>query len=234
MSSDRFTQAFSIEDWFDEWRRVLSESSSEPLAPTEPWSLSLRRLVMEAMSDASPEQFLNALTASHLRHFGRQKAHEASIDRIFWVVTEWSKTDLSYGLASPFEGSDWNGAWEQGVTGDMGQIEVKVCYTHLVGNRIGVLADQLKRRRDTERSHPRRGIGEQRFYGLVWLFQHGGCDKMTSVASSIEEKATTNNLCVRRPFGANATEDDLGNLWPTHGGSRYTGAAQCALFELTP
>lgn len=222
---------FSLETWFDRWLDALGAPC---LADDAAWPGRTRRMIAEALSDASAEQFLNPLVASHLRHFGREHASKHTPDRVFWVRSEWDKVDLSYGLSAPFELStrSWNGASADGTTGDLGQCEVKVCYTHLHAGKIKTLAGQLEDRRDRDRQAP--GADALQYHGLVWLFQHGGIDDLRRIGDTIREQAERFGLVTRRPFAYPDVADDCGALWPSTGTKPYRCGMALALFELAP
>jgi hypothetical protein len=80
--------------------------------------------VAEVLSDVSGEQYLNALTARSLRGFWRSRGRAS-----FWARCEWAKTDISYGEATA-RFDNWDAAWRAGESGDLGQIEAKVIYSH--------------------------------------------------------------------------------------------------------
>lgn len=225
-----FHERFRFEEWFDTWMLELAS----PIAEGETWPPSTRRLISEALSDASAELFLNPLMASHLRRFGSKLAKESGSDRVFWVRCEWAKVDISFGLAEPFSLSvdGWNQAWQNGTTGDLGQCEVKVCYTHLHAGRIKTLAGQLAERRERDRSPAAPGSEGLRYFGLVWLFEHSGTSTLASLGSALEHQAELEGLEVLRPFERNVNEVVLGGIWPSIDESPYTCGLTLALFEL--
>lgn len=233
MIPEAFQQRFSMDHWFDAFCRQLS-SDPVPTGDEEIWTLSFRRSVLEALSDSGAELFLNPLMASHLRHFGRQLARHHAPEKWFWVRSEWDKADLAYGLAAPFDAANhgWNEAWLRGITGDLGQIEAKVCYTHFDAGQIRTLADQLRTRkkRDWQNNAPHRH--RQRYHGVVWLFQHGGIDGIAGQADRLTQEACGLGLTLRRPFGTAETAVHLGRLWPSQSGKDYVCGVSLALFEL--
>lgn len=218
-----FRQRFSFEDWFDRFCSDIDSPSP------------IRRLVLEALSDAGAEQFLNPLAASNLRRYGAAIAAGTDPDLLFWVRSEWEKVDLCYGLAVPFEPTrrGWNSAWEQGKTGDLGQCEAKVCYTHIPAGKVEELAGQLRQRRQRDQVRRSPGLEHLRYHGIVWLFQHAGVDAMPDVCRELESRAETLGLTVLRPFRAPATPEDLGRIWPSATNSSYSCGMAMALLELT-
>lgn len=223
---DSFRKKFSFESWFDAWRDALDAQST------------IRSLVLEALSDASAEQFLNPLVANSLRHFGGELAARLAPKRVFWVRSEWEKVDLSYGLAEPFKPttSGWELAWRAGKTGDLGQCEVKVCHTNLragrLKTRLKTLAGQLEDRRDRDRAREAPGHTQLRYHGLVWLFQHGGTSDIQGVGRQLEREAAALGLKVRRKFFTPTRADNLGRIWPSADGSTYRCGMSLALMEL--
>lgn len=175
--------AFSFADWFVAWRKALGNPAR--FAHGAEWQLDLRHLVVSALSDASAEQLLNPLVASHLRHYGARWAIENGYqDKTFWVRSEWAKVDLSYGLAEPFDRNllSWNRAWLDGKTGDLGQCEVKVLYAHEYESKVKAklknLVEQLEKHREVDRleqekaPHVLRHLKNQRYHGIIWMFEH--------------------------------------------------------------
>ena len=169
-----------------------------------------------------------------MRHWGGHLARTHAPQRSFWVRSEWEKVDLSYGLATPFDihRLGWEKAWHQGDTGDLGQCEVKVCYTHLHEGKIKTLAGQLEERRARDRN--RRGPGSNclRYHGLVWLFQHGGIDRLHDIGAGLEAAAQQSGLTVRRGFGYPSGPDDLGRIWPSSNDRDHRCGLSLALVEL--
>jgi hypothetical protein len=220
-----------MKDWFSEWRRDLTVR--HPLEGRSNHLLPLRETVLEALSDSAPEQFLNPLAAAHLRRFGRLRFK----DDWFWVRTEWDDVDICYGLA-PNAGleTDWDPAWETGDTGDLGQLEVKVCYEHVrknIKDQLRVLGTQLEARR--ERDKPSKLLATrrpQRYHGLVWLFQHSGYDQLKSLGAEIVEMAMSNGLSLVEDFHSVDQHDEFERLWPTFKAKNYTCGMTNALFEL--
>lgn len=192
--------------------------------------------MLEALSDASAEQFLNPLVASDLRKFGRDLASRCAPERVFWVRSEWDKVDLSYGLAEPFEltHAGWQTARKSGTAGELGKCEVKVCYAHFYAGKIKCLEKQLRQRERASMQQssaygtPAQGL---RYYGLVWLFEHGGAKNLKRVGKLLEEEASGLGLAVRHGFCDPAVRD-LGRIWPSSDGSTYQCSISAALFEL--
>lgn len=228
---ETFRNVFSFESWFDSWCQQLGSQDGEP--SDERWVFSLRRTILEALSDASSEQFLNPLVASHLRHFGRRLADQHVKERWFWVRSEWTKVDLSYGLAENFDihrHGAWDRQWATGGTGDLGQCEVKVCYAHLYADKIETLAAQLVERRARDRRGHAPDAEKQTYHGVIWLFEHGDANEIRRVGAHLEDEARRWGLAVRRPFQHSDELDDLGTLWPHPDGYRCRLAI--ALVEL--
>jgi hypothetical protein len=235
---DSLASDFNVNDWFTTWRGALrhragSESTSAHYLP-------LRETVLEALSDSSAEQFLNPLTARHLRRYGSSLPWVRQHKLWFWVRSEWFDVDLSYGLAKPFGRTPrfkdpWNAAWMRGDTGDLGQIEVKVCYTHeyVLDAKIARLSEQLHERRDRDQRD--RGNGDlrpQNYHGIVWLFEHQGCLELTNVAKQLAATAAHHKLEVCVGFSPD-TADLLGPLWPSLDGEPYSCGLDVALFKLS-
>jgi hypothetical protein len=220
---------FSLEAWFRSWVDALDAPAEIPEAA---WPPSTLRMVLEALSDAAPEQFLNPLVAQHLRRYGTQIAQKAKSDRIFWVRSEWEKVDLSYGFAIPFAlgARAWDAAWRRGHTGDCGQIEVKAIYSHRYEGTMGILAAQLEQRfqRDKRRNAP--DLARQRYHGLVWLFDHG-LGHEAELEGWVRDEALRLGLRMAVQPKTMATHD-LGSLWPSTGGKPYRCAMSLALLEL--
>lgn len=232
MPLNAFRQRFSFKAWFDKWREELEHPATT--AAEGRWSLAPRRAVLEALSDAGAEQFLNPLIAGHLRRFGGQLAQAHAPERWFWVRSEWEKVDISYGLATHFSGDSggWNRAWDAGKTGDMGQCEVKVCYVHHCAGQIMALAAQLKQRRDRDVRRKAPGRDALQYHGVVWLFQHDGAEKMGAIGKGLEEEARSLGLDISRAFKQPAKPDALGRLWPSLDGREYTCGLSIALVKL--
>ncbi|MCC6993525.1 MAG: hypothetical protein IT370_02735 [Deltaproteobacteria bacterium] len=242
MERDDFRSKFTFEAWFDEWLRQLGPAGSALPTGDEHdhhWSGSfeVRRAVLEALSDAGAEQFLNPLVASHLRAFGSKLARTTPPSSWFWVRSEWSKVDISYGLAqTPFAGRSggWEKQWRAGDTGDLGQCEVKVCYTHQYEGRLPVLQGQLRSRRASDRHLKAPGFDQQRYHGLVWLFQHEGVDELEEAGEQLLKEARDLRLKVLRGFSFPRDADNLGRLWPSCEGRDYKCGMSLALVELKP
>lgn len=227
-------ECFSIENWFDALRADLGKPSTHDAA----WPPTVRRFILEALSDAAAEQFLNPIVANHLRLFGGNvvEKHGMSPERMFWVRSEWEKIDLSYGLALPFTPTSvgWEQAWRAGTSGELGQVEAKVCYAHLrtadLKGQIKKLSRQLKARRayDLWQKSPHRE--KLRYHGLVWLFQHGGVDELEDVGEMLLEDVEDLGLTVSRKFDVPTPPDDLGRLWPAK--ASYQCGLSVALVEL--
>jgi hypothetical protein len=196
MDIDSLRELFSMRDWFCRWVDALAAPSTDAR-----WPSPLRRLVAEALSDAAAEQFLNPLVAQHLRRYGASVAEASSTDRVFWVRSEWEKVDLSYGFARPFEGSSaaWDRAWRDGVTGDVGQCEVKVIYAHQPQGMMKTLAGQLEERRAKDVARAAPDAAKLRYHGLVWLFEHGDGAGLPELIENVKAEATQLELvCVAR------------------------------------
>ncbi|MEN9796372.1 MAG: hypothetical protein RL653_68 [Pseudomonadota bacterium] len=191
-------------------------------------------MLLEALSDASAEQFLNPLVASHLRNHGGRLAKAVKANKVFWVRSEWEKVDLCYGLADPFKPTPegWASSWRTGATGDLGQCEVKVCYTHLYAGKIETLAGQLEERRERDKSYDAPNRKRLRYHGLIWLFQHGGIDELKSIGDKLEATSVRNGLNVVRNFVPSREQDTLGPLWPSENGEAYACGMALALVEL--
>lgn len=219
---------FPIERWFAKFGQDLE---STPPGPEDAWPTTPLRMLVEALSDASAEQFLNPLVAMHLRRFGSAWARRAGdAGKVFWVRGEWEKVDLSYGLAAPFNHEDWDRAWCDGATGDLGQIETKVCYTHLTPP-IGTLVDQIVERRDRDRKlHKQwKRATAQQFHALVALFGHSG----TAGLDDLEEKARSyRQLSQVGEFTRFSEPQNLGRLWPTRSAKNYQCRVSLGLFRL--
>lgn len=122
------------------------------------------RELIEVLSDSSNELHANALVARHMRSYG-QRLHER-----FWVRTEWDKCDISFGIATKLI-EEWETAWVNNQTGDLGVIEAKVLYSHYTRSKVVSKASQLAAKlEDTAKHSPAwRRPRAQRFFGLVWL-----------------------------------------------------------------
>lgn len=121
---------------------------------------------LEIQTDCSSELYLNALVALHLRRYGRDLGISG-----WWARCEWAKVDISFGAAKgPFD--DWNAAWYQGITGDVGQIEGKVLYWHYTEsvrkNKLAELRRELTDRRDKDVDYRQK----QLYLGLVWMVSY--------------------------------------------------------------
>lgn len=182
--------------------------------------------IVEVLSDSSNEQYLNAITAMHLRAFGRR----ACGDR-FWARSEWAKTDTSYGVAKgPFD--DWEQAWSTGITGDLGQIEAKLVYEHFTEAaklaKVQELARQLEQRRRRDR------WPGQQYHGIIWLMQHGASaadmgDEPSKATQTAVDAGRATDLLVVDGWTRVACAD-LGALWPTV--PNYIGGLWACLCEL--
>jgi hypothetical protein len=151
MNTNMADCGIDIQAWWTDFSRHLADDRAAE--------------IVEVLSDSSNEQYLNAITAKHLRAFGRR----ACGDR-FWARSEWAKTDISYGVAKgPFD--DWERAWSAGTTGDVGQIEAKLVYEHFTEAtklaKVQELSRQLEQRRKRDR------WPGQQYHGIVWVMQHG-------------------------------------------------------------
>lgn len=210
------------------WIRALVTS----MQPTE-----RAREVTEVLSDASSEQYLNALTALSLRGFWRGRGKTS-----FWVRSEWAKTDISYGQATK-RFDYWNAAWKAGESGDLGQIEAKVIYSHHGPrgreHKLSKLKRQLKRRWefDQEKLGPQAPL--QRYHGLVWLYHHGQDDERSDrqqirkAQDSIRQHAKDEGLCsaFRGALFRDVVSAPLGDLWP-NGPRDYVGRLSLAVLTL--
>ncbi len=239
MERDAFRNQFTFEGWFKEWRAALAQpGEASDSATAGHWSgaFRVRRAVLEALSDAGAEQFLNPLVASHLRSFGSRIASTSAPESWFWVRSEWEKVDISYGLAPRrFSGESrgWERAWLSGATGDLGQCEVKVCYTHHYAGKMGVLRGQLEERRERDvRRRPH--FERQRYHGLIWLFQHEGVGELRHVGDRLLKEAEDLRLKVLHPFLIPSAADNLGRLWPSCEKQNYECGLSLALVELEP
>ena len=141
-----------------DWYRAFLQWLRQPEHTTE---------IIEVLSDCSSELFLNALTARHIRLYGRERG----IARL-WARCEWAKTDISFGVATQAF-NEWEGAWTRKETGDIGQIEAKLVYHgYQPGKRLAMarkLRDELRRRRKADRDAGRQG---QCYLGLVWFYRY--------------------------------------------------------------
>lgn len=219
---------FPIQTWFETFTRDLRS----PQTGMGPWPGSPLAMVLEAMSDASPEQFVNPLVAMHLRRFGASWARERGfVDRLFWVRSEWQKVDLCYGLATPFEGDDFNDAWNRHATGDLGEIETKIWYSHL-SSPIGTVAAQIQKLREWDAglpAHEQRKVA-QHFHALVLLFQHRGSDQLARMEAEVRNQK---DLKLVGQFVRVAEMEEVGQLWPTRNGEAYRGSLSLGLLQCT-
>jgi hypothetical protein len=151
MKTSTAERRIDIHDWWSDFTRHVAEHRAAQL--------------VEVLSDCSNEQYLNAVTAMHLRAFGRRAWGE-----LFWARCEWAKTDISYGLAKgPFR--DWDEAWRAGTTGDVGQIGVKLIYEHFTdAAKLGAV-QELVRQLETRRRRDR--WPGQQYLGIIWVMHHG-------------------------------------------------------------
>jgi hypothetical protein len=221
MGADAFDTI--VEKWFDDsWSTTFSEQRE------------LRTTLLEALSDSAPEQYINPILASSLRHFGQRLAMKEAAEQCFWVRSEWEKVDISYGLAEPFDvgAEGWDTPWWDGVTGDLGTIEVKVCYDGHHRGRATILADQLRVRCRRETKRKRNNVAAQSFHGLIWLFQHRGVDRLVTAADAVQEEASGAGLKIVRPFQVPEAADNLGNIWPSLNGEPYSCGVSLALVQL--
>jgi hypothetical protein len=222
-----------IGSWFEAWVRDLS---AVPPEQSGGWPHGMQRTVLETLSDASSEQFLNPLVAIHLRKWGQAKfgpSPTGDLPGWFWVRSEWGKVDISYGIApKAFSGGlqGWDAARHRGNTGDRGQLEVKVCYSHLYAGRMLKLGSQLLMRRE---AHQASGSDRpaQAYHGLVWLFDDGRVRGELAEAAILTE-ATAAGLTCRTGFVRVVRNASLGQLWPSLGGEHYACSLWMALMEL--
>lgn len=242
-------EPFNIEDWFtafvaDLRALVPEQSEADEKKPhlreeDDRWPSSLMHFILEDLSDSANELLLNAIAAAHLRRHGRKRQGDG-----FWVRREWTKTDISYGLAQG-QFRDWNLAWWKGTTGDLGQIEAKLCYTHLYAGRIGALKKQLSARRVADTNAAKEQRRTQSYHGLVWLMRHEGgrsFPELDEVAATLVDEAGRPQL-VRRdespvkltPVGEGfhgiGKSIPLGRLWPS-APEGYQCSLSVALFRL--
>ena len=225
-----------IEDWF---RDFVAAMKVPPKGDPEGTWTPIAKLAIEALSDASAEQLLNPIAASHLRHYGQERyghAEEGFKGPWFWVRSEWCKVDISYGVANEaFKGGNtgrgWDVAWSQKATGDLGLIEAKVCYSHLdIPSRVGGLAAQLKDRRSDNVDF---GMVNQRYLGIIWCVQHGERTDANVLLDTASDAMKANGLVIRAPFQPIATNVNLGYLWPSLGAVKpYYSNVDVALGEL--
>lgn len=207
--------------WFDTFVNDIGICELSPGGDTHAFPQNMKSLIIEVLSDASNEQFLNGLMASHLRHWGRKEYD----NDLFWARSEWHKTDVSYGLATQsfsYRGRGWDSAWHKGITGDIGQIEVKVCYSHLYSGKILQLASQLLRREQGDRDNKllRR---PQLYHGVVWMFDIGQ-DSLDSAMKAIDaEMNESQRLSWTSPF-RKVGEQMV--LWPSNNGEGF----KCSLY----
>jgi hypothetical protein len=233
--------AFSFADWFVAWRKALGNPAR--FAHGAEWQLDLRHQVVSALSDASAEQLLNPLVASHLRHYGARWAIENGYkEKTFWVRSEWAKADLSYGLAEPFDGPsrDWDKAWLDGKTGDVGQCEVKVLYAHYgeskVEHKLKKLEWQLKTRRDVDRTWQKRTpqvlqhLFDQQYHGLIWMFEHKN-EPGTLESIQLQTRLPDTLELIGGPTPP-ADSDILIGTWPDAAGKQYAARLDLALVKL--
>ena len=209
---ERVWMRFDIDDWY---RELLT------------WMRAERgREALEIQSDCSNELYLNALTALHLRRYGRARDFP-----LWWVRCEWAKVDISFGMAKE-QFQNWNAAWNNGKTGDIGQIEGKVLYWHHSKSACCFKLCDLRRELDDRR---KKDVGHrewQLYFGLVWMVsfeppQHDDA----SLASLHGERASRHGWAelfaesglvvhdapMERPESAvfdHVTTLDMKSLWP--------------------
>lgn len=163
---------FEIADWYEDLLAALRLEGD--------------RLV-EMFTDTSNENLLNSLAAQHMREYGRKHRLQG-----FWARCEWAKTDISFGRADQaFQ--DWDRAWIQGLTGDIGQIESKALYSHYgVGKcreKLVELHSQLEERVKKDQGRP-----QQRYLGMVLFFVY--------VPHDVEDAPAYTESCVHDPAWA--------------------------------
>ncbi len=115
--------------------------------------------LLEVLSDAANELCVVGYLATHLRAYGR-RFHYAGND-MFWVRSEWCKFDLCFGAATA-RFTDWNQAWNDGTTGDLGCIEVKIIYEHFPDEKQLGLGDRLAGQLETNRRQTQAWRGTRR------------------------------------------------------------------------
>lgn len=202
-----------IELWFRSLCGSLRTSTSEG------W-LSERRtgqLVLEVFSDSSNELFACGLLATHLRRFGREFFQTPG--RQFWVRSEWAKFDLCYGLAHE-SFRDWNHAWNDGITGDLGTIEVKVVYStygtdKIVGTMVTLaqqLATRIRQVFDWRKEAPNTAVpcAESSYHGLVFYVaesDHNPADVAALQCRGLNRLAAWERV-------ATLSSDERRALWP--------------------
>lgn len=186
---------------------------------------------LEVQTDCANELYLNALIAMHLRRYGRARGF-----RGWWARCEWAKVDISFGAAeTTFD--DWDAAWNQGITGDIGQIEAKVLYSHFARSqrteRLEALTRQLKERRgkDEDEGH-RHG---QLYLGLIWMVSYEAPEQDSALLAALRADRTSRQAWtelfaatdlmprdppVERPESAAfdlVTTLEMRSLWPLNG-----------------
>ena len=119
-----------------------------------------------------------------------------------------------------------------GISGDLGQIEVKVCYTHHYAGKINMLVTQLEKRREQDRLTKAPTWSSQHYHGVIWLFQHGWVEHLAPMATELTSEATRLGLIKRQSFRTQEAADPLGRLWPSLNGQNYSCGLSLAFFEL--
>lgn len=157
-----------------EWFRTLCADLYDPTAVIKVFGGNrIGSGMLEVLTDASNELFAAGIIAAHLRRFGA--AHHPQVaNGHFWVRSEWAKFDMCYGIATA-RFRDWNLAWDNGVTGDCGIIELKVIYSHYddskKAEKMDELSRQLKARQEAVRKasngFPNGDVNNLAFHGIV-------------------------------------------------------------------
>ncbi len=201
--------SFDVEKWF----AAFCEEAKGDTPFIWPDSGSMGHMMIEALSDSSNELFCTAILARHMRRYAAKQTLER-----FWVRCEWTKFDLSYGVATePF--SDWNEAWNRGITGDLGTIEVKVIYDHyassMIKAKINDLVSQLAARRQQVENwrRPKPISGKQKslgYHGLI-IFTGMSDAATTTLMSDLKGKLTP--IDNWRHLGQ-IDSNELSKIWP--------------------
>lgn len=161
--SRRKAGGFDFVKWFEAFRRAVMGTRSHRAGP-ERWPRPVAMMVREALSDVAPEQFLNALAASHMRHWarGRLPRHQQ-----FWCRSEWGKVDLTFGVAERDPKREWSAkTWTALRRTTRGICEVKVVYAHYGKAKRSGMIENLAGQLGPGGAHLER-------YGIVWLYGHG-------------------------------------------------------------
>ncbi|MBN1205454.1 MAG: hypothetical protein JXB05_11075 [Myxococcaceae bacterium] len=171
------------------------------------------REVLEVLSDAAQELYVNALAAHHLRHYGRR--HTALKDpprgQLFWARCEWGKTDICCGIArEPIE--DWDSDYKRNATGDLALIEAKVIYKHyspsIKSAKVQELASKL-----SESAADAEYPGE--LFALVWWLTYEEPAKDEGPRMLLEQMLEEKGLVRRGNRGlVRVATADLRSAWP--------------------